>query len=129
MKRVCFKVPLYDFDVILLQVESDKDKSAAKKEMKRLGCTEKEIDEELESVTKGEYNGATTWRNFAYKLILVIFHKFSSQRCIDNVFGHEKRHVEDRILEWANVNDIEGSAFLAGFLSEKFNKFQRTIKL
>ena len=32
--------------------------------------------------------------------------------------NEKKRHVEDRILEHVGINDIEASAYLAGYLSQ-----------
>lgn len=34
------------------------------------------------------------------------------------VVNHEKRHIEDRILQHCGIDDIEAAAYLAGYLSK-----------
>ena len=52
----------------------------------------------------------------------------SSEKNRDNCYSHEKRHIEDRVLEWYSVNDIESAGLLAGFLGEKFADFEKMQK-
>lgn len=33
-------------------------------------------------------------------------------------YNHEKRHIEDRVLEYCGITDIEASAYLAGYISK-----------
>lgn len=56
---------------------------------------------------------------------MIEYHPFTSLSNQVEVFTHEKRHVEDRICEWLGINDIEASAYLAGFLGVKFWEFQQ----
>ena len=61
--------------------------------------------------------------------MLVVFYPMSSEDVQAEVYYHEKRHVEDRIMEWASVNDIESAGLLAGFLGTKFYLFAKQNKI
>ena len=51
-----------------------------------------------------------------------------NERTRANVYSHEKRHIEDRVLQYASVDDIESAGLLAGFLGEKFYDFDKLVK-
>lgn len=129
MKKTTFQVPLYGVDVTLLQVEGKDDALALKKEMKRLCCEQESMDTTIANVEQGCMNGGDTYRNFAVRKMLVIFYPMSSEDAQAEVYCHEKRHVEDRIMEWASVNDIESAGLLAGFLGTKFYLFAKQNKI
>lgn len=125
MKQMKFSVPLYEFDVTLIQIEDNKeDLSAVVRKMRGVKCTDAQIDEVLDEMKKDGQNGGSTYRNFDLKKFLVIFYVMGSVWNRENVYEHEKRHIEDRILEWASVDDKEAAAFLAGYLGEQFYKFR-----
>lgn len=128
MKKTTFQVPLYGVDVTLLQVEGKDDALALKKEMKRLCCDQESMDTTIDNVEQGCMDGGDTYRNFAVRKMLVIFYPMSSEDARAEVYCHEKRHVEDRIMEWASVNDIESAGLLAGFLGTKFYLFAKQNK-
>ena len=121
MKKWKFVVPLYDIDVTLLQVESVDDADAVRKHCEEIGLLTEDTDAVLDVIKSDKHDGANTFRNFEKGQMLVIFYRMTSGRIKINRYGHEKRHVEDRILQWCGVDDIEAAAYLAGFLSEQFN--------
>lgn len=43
------------------------------------------------------------------------------------IYSHEKRHIEDRVLDFFSVNNIESAGLLAGFLGEKFYEFWKIV--
>lgn len=125
MKKLKFEVPLYYIDVTLVQIE---DKNDVKKVLEE--CEDIKIDDDereliSQYIKNGSTNGGDTYRNFSLAKMLVIFYPFTTNKMRYNVYSHEKRHIEDRILEHANVDDIESSAYLAGFLGEKFHEFEK----
>lgn len=122
MKKMRFEVPLYYVKVTLIQVESPDDADDVAKECKAFGLDSDSVDEEKNEAEKC-VNGGRTYRHLENSKMLVIFARFTSNKMKYNVFSHEKRHIEDRILEHASVDDIESAAFLAGFLGEKFHEF------
>lgn len=118
MKRKRFKVPIYNFNITFIEMESATDCYLVAKEMKRLNCTPEAICSVSEALKNGDVNGGETYRNMPIKEILVLIYPCTSERRRREVVNHEKRHIEDRILEYLGINDIEASAYLAGFLSE-----------
>lgn len=120
-----FNIPIYDFKVTLIQVEDNKkDEKDVLKLMQRIKPTNAQINEVLDTMKNDQGNGGFTYRNFDLKQFLVIFFVMGSVWNRENIYEHEKRHIEDRILEWASVNDNEAAAFLAGYIGEHFYRFR-----
>lgn len=63
-------------------------------------------------------NGGWTISSMSRRLSLVIILPCSNKESRRDVINHEKRHIEDDILEHCGVNDKEASAYLAGYLSK-----------
>lgn len=61
---------------------------------------------------------AVTLSNDHFSVYVVILINVNLEDVIQ--WCHEKRHVEDRILSNCNINDKEASAYLAGYLADKF---------
>jgi len=120
MKKICFKLPYYDYSVALIQVESDKDADAVCKYLAKEKVGKEYIDKAVEYITGGYRNGGETNWNSRTKRIVCLFYEFLSDTDRANIYSHEKRHIEDRVLQHCKVEDIEASAYLAGYLGEKF---------
>ena len=125
MKKLNFKIPFYNFNVTLIQIEGKKDADAAERMLKAFGAENKDIDEVVGAIRRGAINGGETFREMRRKKMLVIFYLFDSSEKMIECYNHEKRHVEDRILQWSNVDDIEASAMLSGWLGVKFRKLEQ----
>ena len=121
MKTHEFQIPLYKVSVLLVQIEGPDDIGC----IERL-CKEHEIEVTqtlMENVTYNKKNGGDTYRDLDRREIIVFFYPFSSQMDRVNVLCHEKRHIEDRVLNYFGVNDVESAAMLSGYLGEKFYQF------
>lgn len=129
MRHTSFKIPIYDFKVTILQIESPKDWKEALVYFKNMKLEEESIYGEQDSITRGCTNGGSTYRNYDLREFLVVFYPMTDKNSLYNIYGHEKRHIEDRLMEWGNINDIEAPAFIAGFLNERFVKFMLDYKL
>lgn len=127
MKSFSFEVPIYNVHIDLIQVESKNDSKDVLRFMRAIKCTGQFIEEVKDYIERGAINGGETYRNIDLKKILIIFTPFSSETRREEVYAHEKRHVEDRILEWFNVDDIESAGLLAGFLACKFYEFKKKV--
>lgn len=125
MKTMIFHVPIYEIDVMLVQIEDKSDADKLEKPCKWIKLNPDEYEELKENVKRGCFNGGDTWRNLTIRKFMIDFLPFSTKGRKTEVYNHEKRHLEDRILEHACVNDIEASALLAGFLGVKFDKFYK----
>lgn len=123
-----FKVPLYQVDVTLVQVESKDDADVVKPILNAFRLTQEDMSECCNAIRNDETDGSETYRNTGMKTFLVVFYRFTNERIRMNVWSHEKRYVEDRILEMSAVGDIESAGLLAGFLGEKFYEFNKLIE-
>lgn len=124
MIRLNFKIPLYYVDVSLIQVESNKDADSVESILKSIKADKEYLEDTVNCIKRGCCNGGDTYRNLDLKKMVVIFYKMTHKRERNNCYSHEKRHIEDRILEWYSVNDIESAGLLAGYLGEKFDYFK-----
>lgn len=123
MIKTNIKVPFYNVTITLVSIESKNDAEELKNLLKHTFLEEKDIERSY-NIVKGDYvNGGDTYRNLDKRSIVCIIYRCTTFKVFCNIVGHEKRHIEDRILEYFSVNDIESSGLLAGFLTEKiFNK-------
>lgn len=125
MKIFRFKIPLYKVHVTFVQSESKEESEDVRKILKANHVSKEFIDDITEAVARGAHNGGDTFRDFRYKRMFVFFYPFDSEIARAETYSHEKRHIEDRVLEYFGVNDIESAGLLAGFLGEQFYKFER----
>lgn len=118
MKLKRIKVPIYDFRITVIEVESPSDSSEVEFQLKRFRLEKSKIDEIKYAINNDWRNGGDTFRNTDSRIICVLIYKCTNQTIRRNIINHEKRHVVDRILEWASIDDIESAAFLDGYISE-----------
>lgn len=123
MKTLKFNIPLYGVHVDLVQVETKDDKDGVIKLMRAIKCQQEFINEITDYIERGCYNGGNTYRNLDLKDILVIFCPMSDEETRAEVYAHEKRHIEDRVMQFTSVDDIESAGLLAGYLGRMFFKF------
>lgn len=128
MIRKTFEIPLYKIRVTLLQVESREDADGMKSYLRNIGAESDDFDDVIHAIENRCVNGGDTFRALRKKKILVIFYPFTDTRHQKEIFSHEKRHIEDRVLQFCSVNDIESAGLLAGFLGEKFWEFEQMIQ-
>lgn len=118
-----FDIPIYDIHVDVIQVESKDDANGVMRFMQAIKCKQEFVDEVTNYIISGCINGGETYRNFDLRKMLIIFCPMANEETRADVYSHEKRHIEDRVMEYANVNDIESAGLLAGFLGRQFYKF------
>lgn len=127
MKTLKFDIPIYNIHVDLVQVETKDDKAGVIKFMRAIECEQKFINEFTDYIERGCYNGGNTYRNFDFRRILVIFYPMSDEETRAEVYAHEKRHIEDRVMQHASVDDIESAGLLAGYLGKMFYRFNNIV--
>jgi hypothetical protein len=123
MIRFSFKIPLYRVSVTLVQSDGD-DSDEVKSLLKSHHIDTKEIDYITDGIKNGAMNGGNTFTNMDFKKVLCFFYKNENDKRRDGLYGHEKRHIEDRVMEYFIVNDIESAGMLAEYLSERFYDFK-----
>lgn len=121
MKKIEFQIPFYKVDVTLLQVEGKEDEKDAAELLKSMDAEDSEYT--LDGIKRGAVNGGETYRDLNNKRMAVLFYPMEDNAYRAEIYSHEKRHIEDRVLEFFGVNDIESAGLLAGFLGEKFYEF------
>jgi hypothetical protein len=118
MLKRTMNVPIYDWKIILWEIESDKDVAETVKLCKKLKFSQSDINEYEQLVLKNltkwgfcqlSYSKRTTW--------IVASTKDSRERC--NIMSHEIRHAVDFLFEFLQIDDTEASAYLTGYISEK----------
>ena len=125
MKKLIFKIPLYDFKVTLVQVEDKADLTKVLSIMKSVNCSQELLDGIKDYIVRECYDGGDTFYNSGIREIVVVFYPFKTEKSRWGVYSHEKRHIEDRIMQFFSVDDIESAGLLAGFLGESFYEFMR----
>lgn len=114
-----FTIPIFDIRVRLIETERNTKLNELKKHLDWIR-PEINLREMIEDKIKDEaYNGGVTIFNQSSHEFLVLIYRPTSIKNRLNIIGHEKRHVEDGILDHCNIDDIETAGFLAGFLTEK----------
>ena len=123
MKKMVFKLPYYNVTVTLLQVESAEDADKVMPYLRSVKAESDDIQYTVDGIRRGAVNGGDTYRDLCNKRMLVLFYPMENAERKAEIYFHEKRHVEDRVLQFHGVNDIESAGLLAGFLGVKFYKF------
>ena len=121
MERLDFQVPLYKVAITLVQVESKEDESTVAELLESINA--EDIEYTINGIRRDAVNGGDTYRNFELRRIIVVFYLMEDNMSRAEVYSHEKRHIEDRILKFYCVDDIESAGLLAGFLGERFYEF------
>lgn len=127
MKTLKFNIPLYGVHVDLVQVETKDDKDGVIRSMRAIKCQQEFINEIGDAIERGYYNGGDTFRDMNLRKILVIFYRMEDEETRAEVYAHEKRHIEDRVMQWASVDDIESAGLLAGYLGRMFYRFNNIV--
>lgn len=119
MKLKRIKIPIYDYTVLFAEIEGKQDKAAMSKVAAEIKIEGEHLADILNAIENEATNGGDTFRNMVMKKLLVIMYPCKSEAMRRNIIAHEMRHVVDRIMEWININDIEASAYLQGWLAER----------
>jgi hypothetical protein len=117
MKKLRFKIPIFDFAVTWIEVEDKNDADKVSKECKKLNIPSNSIHPVMDYIRRDCMDGGETYRNMELKEFLVIIYLCKDEKKRREVVNHEKRHIEDRILEYLGINDMETAAYLAGYIS------------
>ena len=118
MKHSKINVDMYGYKVDVLEVEGDDDYEYLARFFRRFKLKDPFVDEVIEAVKDGDSDGGYTFACFGIKRVFVVLLKMSSDTRRREVIMHEKRHVEDDILQHCSVKDDEAAAYLAGFLAK-----------
>ncbi len=119
MKYLHFKIPIYDWDVHYVEVEKNKDSYKVEDVFDKLGFFDKDIDKVLKNIKDRMTNTGMlyTCNNISSSVILIYTSSNKKERMSSIL--HEKRHLEDRIIERMGLEGKESAAYLAGYIGKK----------
>lgn len=120
MKTKKIHIPIYEYDVLLIQIEDLEDAEFIPRTLKRCRVDSSIIDEVLSNVEDEVEGGGLTMFNGGGKMAISILYPCDDAEFYEATLDHEKRHIVDDVLEHCGVNDKEAAAYLSGWLTTKF---------
>lgn len=119
MKVKKVKIPIFNHSLSVFEVTNKRDTDKLVKELKSLKIINKDDEQEIRENIENECDGACTfYRKVDCTLVVVIYIQNNQDRRRE-VLAHEKRHVEDNILNTLGIDDKESAAYLAGYLAKE----------
>lgn len=127
MEVKIINVPLFDIRVKLIQLDFDDTYTDLFKVIKIYELDNQLVNDFKNNLLDHAKNGGITCSRLATHDIFIVFYPFTNEDKMTEVYLHEKRHVEDRILAFCRVDDRETAAYLAGNIGVNFIKFQKNV--
>lgn len=117
MKRLDFKIPIYNWDITIATVSSKEDVPDLNSLFYAYGIID---DDAVDNVSNERFNGGETYVNASTREGVILIYKCESTSIFHNVLNHEKRHLIDRIGNVHLIKDEkEAIAYLDGYVSEQ----------
>lgn len=118
MKFRHIPISYYGCEVLVVQLEKNTTWKEVKAVFKKYGFPNPKKLNNIK-VNKYIYDGGWTLKLYKQRQFAIIITRCSSENKRINILLHEKRHIEDYILDMCGVHDIEAAAYLAGYLGGK----------
>lgn len=125
MKRINFKIPIYDWNVTVCTLYDKSCEDDLKKLSKEFNFPDE--DDIVELLQNGR-NGGRTYTKTGTRDIVILLFPWTNEEWFIRTINHEKRHVVDDIIEWHNIQDKEASAYLDGYISAEIYKQLNQLK-
>lgn len=112
-----------NFYVISIELSEKVDYSKKRKLLNKLNNIDVFDKDDIDNIfdcIKNYKNCGTTYSNTNTNQICIVLINLDNRR--NNIIAHEKRHAEDRIIEWCKLEDREACAYLAGYLQDLIDK-------
>jgi len=127
MKAFAHFVPIYSYDIVLVQVSKEDMENEEKVNKLRTYLEQylpqSYIEDTIQTAKSGSEEAIT---RSCGSLSVCVFYNIKDRKC--EIYGHEKRHIEDKILKVCGIDDIESAGYLAGYLSNVFDDFDNLTK-
>jgi hypothetical protein len=118
MKYRYISIPFYNSELLVVQLKKNTTWKEVKAVFKKYDFPNpKKISNIV--VDKYSYDGGWTLKLYKQRQFAIIITRCSSENKRMNVILHEKRHIEDYILDMCGIHDIEAAGYLAGYLGDK----------
>lgn len=115
MRRVDFKVPIYDWTITIVTIYDRGCRDDVAKVLDEFNLPMRK--EVLKAVEDGSFNGGKTFSRKTSREEVVILFPWKSEEDFIRTLNHEKRHVIDDISEWHDLTCPESVAYLDGYVS------------
>ena len=119
MKYLKFNIKIYDWDVFYIEVESKKDAKKVVNKLKSIGVPMDAMDDVGPAIKNNAQNGGEHFYYLPRRWSIILMYKTSNNSRKFEIICHEKRHIEDRIMEHLGLEGTEAGAFIAGYIAKK----------
>ena len=120
MKTKKIKVDIFEWDIVLIELSKKDTPESVLKHLKEFISLDDELTEEVtDKINRRYFDGGSHYFYTSNRMSVILLYPTSSKQKRLNVLCHEKRHAEDRILNYSGVDDIETAGYLAGYLAEE----------
>lgn len=119
MKTKKLHIPIYEFYLVVFEIESKDDAEQLKKKIKAIGIPIESIKEDLIHIKEDHKNGGCTLYYKEHNLFCIILQPLSNDDNRRNTISHELSHVVFDICQACNIKDEEAMAYLTGWLNMK----------
>ena len=123
MKYYKFKIKIYDWDIFYIEVESRKDEKVVEKKLKSLGLTKKLRKFATNEIKDGAKDGGECFNNAYKRWSIIVLYQSRNYKNKIEILSHEKRHVEDSIINQLNLECREARAHIAGYIAKKLSRY------
>lgn len=120
MRTKKIHIPIYEYDVLLVQVDDVEGADSIQRALRRYNLGPDIMAEIIENITNEVDGGGITCFNTGYKMAITVLYPCTDADFYEATVDHEKRHIVDDVLEHCGVNDKEAAAYLSGWLTTKF---------
>jgi len=125
MKKLKFNIDIYKWNVTLLIIESEKDCDSVDKILSPFAVDPDYKNEILSDIKDNVKDGGLHLHKNSARKSIIILNEMTSLQMAEIILSHEKRHLEDAILQTCNIDDKEAAAYLAGHITEKILQYQK----
>ena len=122
MKVRRIKIPIFKYNITLIEIEDYYDYKIIGKELKRFHIPKETFDEIINN-TRNSLGGAITLNNKYALQIIVVIYKQCNEITRFGTINHEKRHVVDDIVNNLGIKDSETAAYLDGYISTRIFRY------
>ena len=119
------KVDIYDWVIHYIKITTKNDYLKLSKLFKKLQVPNEDLQEIINIVKEDRKDGGEAFINTGGKFSIMILYKSTNLKDEFNIFCHEKRHIEDRILDYLGIDDIEAAAYLAGYIGSSIKFYNK----
>ena len=115
MKIKKFLIDIYCWGVTFIEVNSLKEFEKSVKYLEEYGVEYYEIND-LRKYIKEGISGGKCWKKVNIRESLLLVYNATNGELRNDIICHEKRHLENNIMELCDISDNEAEAYLAGYL-------------